>query len=177
ALYRDFLSGLSIFRNMRLPLPGCAEQILLGWLGGKRVDDIADLLEVKEAALGRSDVSTFIDEFCSTRLPWALTAMRGYAASIAPNPIAESWLTAWSAMVHFGLSSPKAAMFYALGLRSREAAIACSLNCGELTQSPNLIGWLVGLSNDEVARWELTDYAQREIMAHRDNLKSIGEEF
>ncbi|HQY93018.1 hypothetical protein [Caldilinea sp.] len=154
--YQDFLKDLSIFRAMKHSLPTCAEQILAGWIEGRRVDAIADLPAVKEAGLARADVTAFIDDFCGVYLPWALNAVRGYVGSIAPNLVAESWLSSWSAMVHFGLPSPKAAIFYALGLRSREAAIRCAEHCPEPAESLRLTSWLANLADDEVQRWQIT---------------------
>lgn len=173
-LYRDFLSDLSIFRKKKGSPPACAERILRGWLDGLRVDAIADLPEVKAAALARSDVTAFIDDFCSSRMPWALNAVRGYFSAIAPNKIADDWLSMWSAMVHFGLPSPKAAMFYALGLRSREAAVCCAGNCTEPAQSPELHQWLINLPDDEIGQWQVTDRIRQEIVTFRDNLKLSG---
>jgi len=62
--------------------------------------------------------------------------------AIAPKSVADGWLSSWSAMVHTGLPSPKAAMFYALGLRSREAAIRCAEHCPEPAESIWLARWL-----------------------------------
>ena len=115
-------------------------------------------------------MTAFIDDFCGVYLPWALNAVRGYVGSIAPNLVAESWLSSWSAMVHFGLPSPKAAIFYALGLRSREAAIRCAEHCPEPAESLRLTRWLANLADDEIQRWQVADIVRREVMAYRDHL-------
>lgn len=173
-LYREFLANLSIFLSKRASPPVCAEQILHGWLAGLRVDAIANLAEVKSAGLTRSGVTEFIEDFCSSRMPWALNALRGYIGTLAPDQLAGDWLIKWSAMVHFGLPSPKAAVFYALGLRSREAATCCASNCAMLSESFELRQWLIGLSDDEITRWPTTDHVRREIISFRDQLKMTG---
>ena len=174
-LYQDFLKDLSIFRPLKHSPPTCAEQILRAWLEGLRVDAMADLPAVKETGLARADVTAFVDDFCGVYLPWALNAVRGYVGSISPNMIAEGWLSSWSAMVHFGLPSPKAAIFYALGLRSREAAIRCAEHCPEPAESPRLMRWLANLANDEIQRWQVSDHVRQEVTAFRDSLKSMAE--
>lgn len=170
-LYHGFLADLSIFHNMKVSVPDCAEQILCGWLKGMRIDGIAELPDVKLVKLSRSDVTGFIEEFCAVRLPWALNAVRGYVASIAPKSIVDDWITMWSAMVHFGLPTPKAAMFYALGLRSREASICCAEHCLESARSPELARWVAGLGDDAIQDWQLAVDIQQEIIAYRDNLR------
>ena len=169
-LYRDFLADLSICWKMRHSPPMCAEEILRGWLEGMHVDALSSLPTVKEAALARSDVTAFTDEFCGSYMPWALNAVRGYLGPIAPNEIADGWLSSWSAMVHFGLPSPKAAMFCALGVRSRETAIRCAEHCPEPVESLRLTHWVVNLADDEIQRWQLTDIVRREVIAYRDYL-------
>jgi len=173
-LYRDFLADLSIFRKQGGSPPACTERILRSWLEGMRVDAIADLPEVKATVQARSDVTAFIDDFCSSRMPWALNALRGYVGALVPNPIADGWLSAWSAMIHFGLPSPKAAMFYGLGLRSREAAVCCAGNCTEPAQSFKLYQWLINLTDEEIGRWQIAERIRQEIITFRDNLKPSG---
>lgn len=169
-LHRDFLTDLSIFRKTKHSLPACAEEILRGWLEGMRIDAIANLPAAKESALARSDVTAFIDDFCGVYLPWALNAVRGYVGAISPNTAAEGWLSSWSAIAHFGLPSPKAAMFYALGLRSREAAMRCAEHYPEPAESLRLTRWLANLADDEIQRWQVTDIVRREVMAYRNLL-------
>jgi hypothetical protein len=74
----------------------------------------------------------------------------------AVNTIAEGWLSRWSVVVHFGLPSPKATMFYALGLRSRKAAVRCAGHCPELAESLRLTRWLTNLADDEIQPPALT---------------------
>jgi len=136
------------------------------------VDAIANLAEVKSAGLTQSGVTEFIEDFCSNRMPWALNALRGYIGTLAPNQLAESWLTKWSAMMHFGLPSPKAAIFYALGLRSREAAACCACNCAVLAESPELHQWLIGLPDEEITQWPTIDRVRQEIISFRDQLRT-----
>ena len=164
------MADLSIFRKSKHAPPTCAKHILAGWLEGLRVDAVAGLPAVKEAGLTGADVTAFIDDFCGVCLPWALNAVRGYVGSISPNTIPAGWLSSWPAMVHFGLSSPKAAMFYALGLRSREAAIRCAEHCPEPAESLWLTNWLANLADDEIQRWQGADIVRQEVMAFGDYL-------
>lgn len=75
-------------------------------------------------------------------------------------------------MVHFGLPSPKAAMFYALGLRLREAAMRCAEHCPELAESLRLTHWVANLADDEIQRWPVADLVRQEVMTYRKSLKS-----
>ena len=69
-------------------------------------------------------------------------------------------------MVHFGLPSPKAAIFYALGLRSREAAIRCAEHCPEPAESMRLTNWLANVADDETRRWQASGTVRREVIAY-----------
>ena len=115
-------------------------------------------------------MTAFTDSFCGVYLPWALNTVRGCVGSISPNTIAEGWLSSRSTRVHIGLPSPKAAIFYALGLRSREAAIRCAEHCPEPAESMRLTNWLANVADDEIQRWQASGTVRREVIAYCDHL-------
>lgn len=73
-------------------------------------------------------------------------------------------------MIHYGLPSPKAAIFYTLGLTSRKAAIWCADVCTELARSDQLLNWLSTLPEGEIEQWQTSEEVKREVKVLRRHL-------
>lgn len=175
-LYQDVLSALSVFTTAKPTPPACMKQILLGWIKGMTVDKIAEIPEVKQEMLSLREVVAHKDKFCSERMPWALNALRGYIIETMPEEekFVDKWLSSWSTMIHFGLPSPKAAMFYILGVRLRDAAIFCDQQCDAKPDSSQLYQWLVNLSDETIQSWNSPAHVEQEVSSVRDSLMAVS---
>jgi hypothetical protein len=158
----------------------CWQQILRLWLQGNNPNEISSDPLVATYTQSPAEISVYIDDVFSYKLPWGLNAVNVYLARLAPERglALPAVLSFFSPLVKYGVHDPIASSLLAFGLASRKLALFLSLTHPvPVVDVFDTLVWFLGLRVETFEGLNLSEEQIREVRAAQimaGRLQNIG---
>lgn len=145
----DFLRQVSAFKPKESIPDECCREILRQWLQGRNPSDMIGSPILVEAKITPAQVSIYIDDFCTYKLPWGLNALSVYVSDLGEEREVgiPKIVDVFSTLVKYGVYSPVASVLLAFGMTSRRLALKLAdIQGQDNSKILDSVEWFLGLN-------------------------------
>ena len=158
-------------------VPDATKEIVRHWMLGWTAREIADDSSIHGSLSDPSEIALFIEDVCGFRLPWASNSVLAYVIehlkpSEASLPEVCSFI---SSLYKYGMASPVGTCIMPRIDSRRDLAIEAARACPHPYSSPDrVVGWFMGVSEEELVAGGLQEPIASEIIEVRDSRERLA---